>query len=117
MTRRTAASGSEANGQFPWPERIPLQRGSDQGRKSAGGSSGRKRRPILPYALGAAHLAFLLSAALSSLALLVAGGVLARLTGVNVTWGAARMLLAGGAAAAVTYGIGRLIGVSVGSLG
>ena len=73
--------------------------------------------PILPYAIGAGELAFSLSAGLSAFALLLAGGVLALLTGVNAAWGAARMLLVGGAAAAVTYGIGRLIGVSVGSLG
>ena len=73
--------------------------------------------PIVPYAVGATDLAFSLSVAFSGLALLLAGGVLARLTGVNAAWGAARMLLAGGAAAAVTHGLGRLIGVSVDSLG
>lgn len=73
--------------------------------------------PLLPYALGAADLAFWLSGSFSGLALLLAGGILARLTGVNAAWGAGRMLLAGGVAAVVTYGIGRLIGVSVGSLG
>ena len=73
--------------------------------------------PILPYAVGAGDLAFSLSAGLGAFALMMAGGVLALMTGVNAAWGAARMLLAGGAAAAVTYGIGRLIGVSVGSLG
>ena len=73
--------------------------------------------PILPYLLGAGELAFSLSAGLSGFALLLAGGVLALLTGVNAAWGAARMLLAVGAAAAVTYGIGRLIGVSVSNLG
>ncbi len=73
--------------------------------------------PILPYAVGAGDLAFSLSAGFGAFALALAGGVLALLTGVNPVWGSARMLLAGGAAAAVTYGIGRLIGVSVGSLG
>ena len=73
--------------------------------------------PILPYAVGAGDLAFSLSAGFGAFALALAGSVLALLTGVNPVWGAARMLLAGGAAAAVTYGIGRLIGVSVGSLG
>ncbi len=73
--------------------------------------------PLLPYALDTGELAFWLSGSFSGLALLLAGGILARLTGVNAAWGAGRMLLAGGAAATVTYGIGRLIGVSVGSLG
>ncbi len=73
--------------------------------------------PILPYAVGAGDLAFSLSAGFGAFALALAGSVLALLTGVNPVWASARMLLAGGAAAAVTYGIGRLIGVSVGSLG
>ncbi len=73
--------------------------------------------PLLPYALGAGDLAFWLSGSFSGLGLLLAGGILARLTGVHAAWGAARMLLAGVAAAVVTYGIGSLIGVSVGSLG
>ena len=73
--------------------------------------------PIVPYAVGSVNLAFSLSVAFSALALLLAGGVLARLTGVNAAWGAGRMLLAGSAAAAVTYTVGRLIGVAVDSLG
>jgi VIT1/CCC1 family predicted Fe2+/Mn2+ transporter len=70
--------------------------------------------PILPYIFDAAHLAFILSATLSAGALLTVGGALAVLTGKRALWGALRMLLAGGSAAAVTFGVGHLIGVSVG---
>ena len=50
---------------------------------------------------------------LSAGALAVVGGVMASMSGKSVTWGAIRMLLAGGLAAAVTFGVGSLIGVSV----
>jgi len=69
--------------------------------------------PIFPYVLGLGDLAFGLSAGLSACALVLVGGALAFTTGRNVAWGGLRMFLAGGAAAAVTFGIGRLIGVSV----
>ena len=69
--------------------------------------------PILPYIFDAGELAFILSAALSAGALVGVGGLLAGLTGKSAAWGAIRMLLAGGAAAAVTFGVGHLIGVSV----
>ncbi len=69
--------------------------------------------PILPYVFGVGGLAFFLSALLSAVALSLVGGTLAFLAGKNALWGATRMLLAGGLAAGVTYGIGRLIGVSV----
>ena len=69
--------------------------------------------PILPYIFGAGDLALSLSAALSAAALVLVGGTLAALTGRSASWGALRMLLAGGAAAAVTFGIGSLIGVTV----
>ena len=75
--------------------------------------------PILPYiyarAVGtdAGDFALPLSALLSAGALALVGGTLAAVSGVNVAWGASRMLLAGGAAAAVTFGVGRLIGVTI----
>lgn len=69
--------------------------------------------PILPYVFGAGGLAFFLSALLSAVALVLVGGTLAFLAGRNPLWGATRMLLAGGLAAGVTYGVGRLVGVSV----
>ena len=69
--------------------------------------------PIFPYIVDAGDLAFGLSAGLSAGALVLVGGTLAATTSKSVAWGALRMLLAGGAAAAVTFGIGRLIGVTV----
>jgi VIT1/CCC1 family predicted Fe2+/Mn2+ transporter len=69
--------------------------------------------PILPYIFGAETLAVLLSAILSAGALLSVGGVMAWLTDRSAIWGALRMVLAGGAAAAVTFGVGSLIGTSL----
>jgi VIT1/CCC1 family predicted Fe2+/Mn2+ transporter len=69
--------------------------------------------PILPYIFDAGTLTFILSTVLSSGALLLVGGMLSTLSAKNPLWGAFRMLLAGGAAAAVTFGIGHLIGVSI----
>ena len=66
--------------------------------------------PVAPYLLGAGTLAFTLSAVLSATALLTVGGLLALLSRKSVLAGALRMIIAGGAAATATYGIGRLIG-------
>ena len=67
--------------------------------------------PVLPYLFDAGPLAFTLSAVLSAVALAAIGAVVASGSGLNAAWGAVRMLAVGGLAAAVTYGIGRLIGV------
>ena len=67
--------------------------------------------PVLPYLFDAGQLAFTLSAVLSAVALAAIGAVVASGSGLNAAWGAVRMLAVGGLAAAVTYGIGRLIGV------
>jgi VIT1/CCC1 family predicted Fe2+/Mn2+ transporter len=69
--------------------------------------------PILPYIFSDTSLAFVLSAVLSSIALLVVGGALAAASGKSVAYGAFRMFFVGGLAAAVTYGVGKLIGVSI----
>ena len=69
--------------------------------------------PILPYVFDAGTLAFTLSAVLSAGALVSVGALIASTSGRNASWGALRMLLVGAAAAAVTFGIGHLIGVSV----
>ena len=71
--------------------------------------------PILPYLLDAGEMTFVLSAASSAGALVLVGGTLALMTNKNVAWGALRMLAAGSAAAAVTFGIGNLIGISIAS--
>ena len=69
--------------------------------------------PILPYILNLGELAFVLSAVLSVVALALVGGTLSLASGKSPYYGALRMLLAGGAAAAVTFGIGSLIGVAI----
>ena len=69
--------------------------------------------PIIPYLVGAGGLAFILSAIVSAVGLLIVGGMVAVASGRGVMWGGLRMLLIGGAAAAVTFGIGKLIGVGV----
>jgi VIT1/CCC1 family predicted Fe2+/Mn2+ transporter len=69
--------------------------------------------PLLPYVTGVGDMALVVSAILSAGALGVVGGLLAMMSGVNVAWGSLRMVLGGSAAAAVTFGVGTLIGVSV----
>jgi len=69
--------------------------------------------PIFPYVFGSGDPAFALSGIMGAAALLGVGGLLSGLTGKSVRWGALRMLLAGGAAASVTYGVGSLIGVTI----
>ena len=69
--------------------------------------------PILPYIFDAGRLAFTLSGVAGAVALLVVGWALAKISGKSATWGALRMFLAGGAAAAVTFGVGHLIGIAI----
>lgn len=69
--------------------------------------------PIFPYLINLGASAFILSAAFSVVALALVGGTLALASGKSVYYGALRMLVVGGAAAAVTYGIGRAIGVAI----
>ncbi|MSQ12976.1 MAG: rubrerythrin family protein [Dehalococcoidia bacterium] len=69
--------------------------------------------PLFPYLVGAGGIAFSLSAGLSALALVTVGAALALLSGRSALRSALRMLLVGGAAAAITYGVGRLLGVAV----
>ena len=69
--------------------------------------------PIIPYIFGADALAVPLSAGLSAGALLTVGGALAWMTDRSAVWGALRMVIAGGAAATVTFGVGSLIGTSL----
>lgn len=66
--------------------------------------------PILPFILGFGALG--LGLAFGGVGLLLAGGIAARFTRRNWLAGAARQLLFGGIAVAVTYTIGSLLGVS-----
>ncbi|GGT16860.1 membrane protein [Nonomuraea spiralis] len=67
--------------------------------------------PVLPFVFGASGL--LLAAIVSILGLLVAGGIVARLTARPWWAGALRQLILGSFAAAATFGIGSLVGAGL----
>jgi vacuolar iron transporter family protein len=69
--------------------------------------------PVLPYLLAAGLGAFVGSVVLSAAALFLVGAGISLLTGRSVLRAGGRQLLVGGLAAVATFGIGRLIGVSV----
>jgi VIT1/CCC1 family predicted Fe2+/Mn2+ transporter len=70
--------------------------------------------PLLPYLVLGGALAFSASLGLSLAALALLGTGIAILTRRPTWYGAIRQLLLGGAAAAVTYGVGTLLGVTIG---
>jgi len=67
--------------------------------------------PLLPYLLGATSL--LVSAVLSAVALFVVGAATARFTRRSWVFSGTRQLILGGAAAAVTFGIGAAVGTGL----
>jgi VIT1/CCC1 family predicted Fe2+/Mn2+ transporter len=69
--------------------------------------------PLLPFVLLASGLALIVAVAVSGLGLFAVGALASRLSGRPALFGGARMLLIGAAAAAVTYGIGKLFGVTM----
>jgi VIT1/CCC1 family predicted Fe2+/Mn2+ transporter len=69
--------------------------------------------PVLPFALLSGTAAVLASVGLSALGLFLLGAAITLLTGRSAWMSGGRQLLFGLAAAAVTFGIGRLIGVSL----
>ena len=69
--------------------------------------------PLLPFLLLGFGTALVWSIVLSGVLLFVVGALAARLSGRPSLFGGARMLLIGAAAAAVTYGIGKLFGVTM----
>jgi VIT1/CCC1 family predicted Fe2+/Mn2+ transporter len=70
--------------------------------------------PILPYLIWSGTEAILLSLIVSAIGLFIIGAAITLMTGRSVWFSGARQVLVGIAAAALTYGIGKLIGVSVG---
>jgi len=70
--------------------------------------------PLAPFLFLAGPGALLLAIGLASLSLFAVGATLSLFTGRPALWGGLRMLLLGGAAGAATFGIGRLLGVSLG---
>jgi VIT1/CCC1 family predicted Fe2+/Mn2+ transporter len=69
--------------------------------------------PVVPWLLASGTAAFLGSVLLSAVALFLVGAGISLLTGRSLVASGLRQLLVGALAAAATFGIGRLIGVSV----
>jgi len=69
--------------------------------------------PVIPFIFTDGDLAVGIAVALSGLALATIGGVTSLFTGRNPAFSAVRQLLIGYGAAAITFGVGRLIGVSL----
>lgn len=69
--------------------------------------------PVLPYIFSGGETAFWWSIGLSSVGLLSIGAALSLFTGINWLYSGLRMLVIGGLAAAVTYFVGYLFGVSM----
>jgi VIT1/CCC1 family predicted Fe2+/Mn2+ transporter len=70
--------------------------------------------PVLSYMLMSGWAAVVFSAILSTVGLFVIGAAITLYTGRGVLFSGSRQVIFGLLAAAVTYGIGRLIGVSLG---
>lgn len=70
--------------------------------------------PMLPYIFWGGTLAIGLSLAVSAVGLFIIGAAITLMTGKSVWFSGMRQVLVGIAAAALTYGIGKLIGVSLG---
>jgi VIT1/CCC1 family predicted Fe2+/Mn2+ transporter len=71
--------------------------------------------PVIPYLLLMGNAAFITSAAVCGGSLFILGGLVSVFTGRNFFFSGFRMLGIGAIAAAITYFVGRLLGVSVGS--
>jgi VIT1/CCC1 family predicted Fe2+/Mn2+ transporter len=67
--------------------------------------------PVLPYAFGATTLTW--SLILSLIGLFAAGAIVSRVTARSWWFSGLRQLLVGAAAAAVTFGVGSLVGTSI----
>ena len=70
--------------------------------------------PLLPFLLTTGELAFLGSLTLSFVALFGVGAAVSIVTGRGMLFSGARQVVIGAAAAAVTYGVGSLIGANLG---
>jgi VIT1/CCC1 family predicted Fe2+/Mn2+ transporter len=70
--------------------------------------------PVLPYFFGASALIVAISVAVSFVALFGVGAILSLFTGRGVLFSGGRQLIIGAMAAAVTFAVGSLIGVSAG---
>jgi len=70
--------------------------------------------PLLPFAIGAGGRALPIAGLLTAIALFAVGATLSLFTGRGALPSGIRMLLLGGLAAAVTFAVGHLFGVSAG---
>ncbi|MFZ9388603.1 MAG: VIT1/CCC1 transporter family protein [Chitinophagaceae bacterium] len=70
--------------------------------------------PVIPFMFTSGTQAIFLSVGMSTIGLFLIGAAITLFTGRNVWFSGFRQVLFGLAAAAVTFGIGRLIGVSIG---
>jgi vacuolar iron transporter family protein len=68
--------------------------------------------PLIPFFFGGGTVAIVLTGVIAAVALLTVGALTSLLTGRSPVFSACRQLAIGATAAAVTYGIGRLIGVT-----
>ena len=70
--------------------------------------------PILPFLFLTGTTAIYISLIVSGIGLFIIGAAITLMTGRSVWFSGMRQVLVGLAAAALTYGIGKLIGISVG---
>jgi VIT1/CCC1 family predicted Fe2+/Mn2+ transporter len=70
--------------------------------------------PVVPFFFGANALHIGISLAISAVALFGVGALISLFTGKSTAFSGVRQLLIGAAAAAITFGVGKLIGVSTG---
>ncbi len=69
--------------------------------------------PILPFAFLSGNIAIYVSMAVSAVVLFLVGAAITLMTGRNVFYSGFRQVIIGLLAAIITYGVGKLIGVSV----
>jgi VIT1/CCC1 family predicted Fe2+/Mn2+ transporter len=69
--------------------------------------------PVIPYMFARGSEAVLLSIVFSTVALFAVGGAITLFTGRSVLFSGTRHVLFGLIAAALTFGIGRLVGISL----
>lgn len=70
--------------------------------------------PMLPYLFSSGSMAIMLSLVVSAIGLFIIGAAITLMTGRSIWFSGSRQVLVGIAAAALTFGIGKLIGVSLG---
>ena len=70
--------------------------------------------PVSPFFFATGQTAVVLSVMFSTLALIIIGAAITLFTGRSVLFSAGRQVIFGLAAAALVYGVGRLVGVSIG---